>query len=98
MEVMQVLEAAMVILFGISWPLNIIKSVRSRTAKGKSLPFLVFILAGYICGVLSKIIGHSITYVFVFYVLNLVMVGIDFALYFRNRRLDVRAEKEALTP
>ena len=27
-------------------------------------------------------------YVLFFYVLNFVMVGIDFCLYFRNRRLD----------
>ena len=29
------LEALMVIAFGISWPMNIVKSVRARTAKGR---------------------------------------------------------------
>lgn len=84
------LEACMVVSFGISWPMNIIKSVRTRSAKGKSLPFLLFIFAGYICGIASKLISGNITYVFVFYVLNLLMVGTDIILYFRNRRLDAQ--------
>ena len=84
------LEACLVVSFGISWPRNIIKSVRTRSAKGKSLPFLLFIFAGYICGIASKLISGNITYVFVFYVLNLLMVGTDIILYFRNRRLDAQ--------
>ena len=84
------LEACMVVSFGISWPMNIIKSLRTRSAKGKSLCFLLFIFAGYICGIASKLISGNITYVFVFYVLNLLMVGTDILLYFRNRRLDAQ--------
>lgn len=84
------LEACMVVSFGISWPMNIIKSLRTRSAKGKSLPFLLFIFAGYICGIASKLLSGNITYVFAFYVLNLLMVGTDIVLYFRNRRLDAQ--------
>ena len=89
----EILEAAMVILFGVSWPTSIIKSYRARTAKGKSLLFLCFIFFGYVCGITAKVISGNITYVFAFYVLNLLMVGADIALYFRNRRLDAAAEK-----
>ena len=91
----QLFEAFMVIAFGISWPLDIVKSVRSKTAKGKSLIFMLFIFVGYIFGVLSKIISGNITYVFIFYVLNLVMVGADIVLYFRNRKLDDERDKNA---
>ena len=87
------LEACMVIAFGISWPMNIVRSLRSRTAKGKSLLFLVFILLGYVAGIASKLISGNITYVFFFYVLNLLMVSFDTVLYFRNRRLDGLAER-----
>jgi hypothetical protein len=82
----------MVIAFGISWPVNIIKSVKTRSAKGKSLAFLLFIFGGYICGIAAKLVAGSITYVFIFYVLNLLMVGTDILLYFRNRRLDAERE------
>ena len=90
------LEALMVIAFGISWPMNIVKSVRARTAKGKSFLFLIFIWIGYVAGIASKLISGNITYVFFFYVLNLLMVSADILLYFRNRRLDSRAEKETV--
>ena len=84
----EILEALMVIGFGISWPLNILKSIRSRTAKGKSLLFLCFILAGYICGILSKILAHRVNYVLVFYVINSLMVILDLGLFFRNKKID----------
>ena len=92
-ELPQILEALMVISFGISWPMSIMKSLRARSAKGKSLPFLLMIEFGYVCGIAGKIAGNNITYVFIFYVLNFCMVGTDILLYFRNRRLDKAAEK-----
>ncbi len=84
----ELLEAAMVICFGASWPMAIIKSWRSRTSKGKSIIFIFLIMLGYACGICSKLISGKITYVFIFYVLNLIMVSIDCGLYFRNKRLD----------
>ncbi len=85
----EILEATMIIFFGISWPMNIIKSIRTKTTKGKSLVFLIFIFMGYIAGVASKILSGNITYVFVFYVLNLIMVGADIVLYYFNHKRDV---------
>ncbi|NLO35138.1 MAG: hypothetical protein GX112_02140 [Clostridiaceae bacterium] len=95
------LEAVMVISFGVSWPLSIRKSWVSRTARGKSLIFMVLIFFGYISGILSKITalvidGKPITYVFAFYVLNAVMVAIDIVLYFRNKKLDAIAAGQEL--
>lgn len=85
----------MIISFGASWPLNVIKSYKAKTAKGKSLPFLLLIFFGYIAGIMSKFANQSYManisqkwYVLFFYVLNLLMVGIDIILYFRNRALD----------
>ncbi|MDR1931186.1 MAG: hypothetical protein LBQ57_00035 [Spirochaetales bacterium] len=82
------LEALMVISFGISWPANIIKSWRVRTTKGKSIIFLIFVEFGYVCGIFAKIVNWNITYVFLFYLFNFVMVGVDILLYFRNKKLD----------
>ncbi len=84
----QFFEAAMIICFGISWPLSVLKSWRSRTTKGKSLLFELFILLGYLSGIVGKIITQNITYVFIFYIINTVMVLVDLALYCRNSRLD----------
>lgn len=95
-EIMQELfESIMVICFGISWPLSIIKSYRSKTTKGKSIYFILFILMGYGFGIASKLLSGNITYVFTFYVLNFIMVFIDICLYYRNLRLD---KKKLLYP
>jgi len=85
----EIFEILMVVSFGASWPLNVLKSYNARTTKGKSLPFLVLIFFGYICGIISKLTAESFKwYVLFFYVLNLVMVGVDLLLYWRNYNLD----------
>ena len=86
------LEACMMVLFGCSWPLNILKSVRSRTARGRSVGFLILIQLGYLAGILSKVLSGHVTYVVVFYILNLCMVTADLCLVLRNRRRENRSE------
>lgn len=84
----QIFETMMLICFGCSWPISVVKSYRSRTAKGKSVMFTYAIILGYICGILSKIAGDNINYVLALYVINLVMVSVDVVLYYRNKRID----------
>ena len=89
MNAAEILEILMIVCFGVSWPMNLMKSYQARTTKGKSLPFLLMICIGYVCGITSKIIGGSYKwYVMFFYVLNLCMVLMDVAMYARNYRLD----------
>ena len=95
----EILEIVMVVSFGASWPLNVMKSYKARTAKGKSLSFLCLIFFGYIAGIASKLINDVYMatfsekwYVLFFYVLNLLMVGTDIVLYFRNKALDKKGE------
>lgn len=94
MELYELLEVCMIVAFGCSWPMNVIKSYRVRTAKGKSLAFLLLILGGYVCGITGKLLSPGFKwYVLFFYVLNFVMVSADLVLYIRNRRLDKLAEQ-----
>lgn len=89
-------EALTIFCFGLSWPISIRKSIVSRTAKGKSLFFEVFLLIGYAFGIARKIIQVScmnssgfIFYLsFFFYCLNFIEIFIDCCLYFRNTKLD----------
>lgn len=96
------LEALTIFCFGLSWPISIRKSIVSRTAKGKSLFFEIFLLIGYAFGIIRKIIqtnagssGFIFFLSFFFYVLNFIEISIDVALYFRNKKLDEEAEKAA---
>ena len=41
----ELLEIFMIVSFGCSWPLNVLKSYKARTTKGKSLAFLLLIYA-----------------------------------------------------
>lgn len=89
---MSIFEIGMLACFGAAWPMNIIKSWRSRTAAGRSVTFQWAILVGYICGITHKLV-YSNDIVLYLYILNFIMVSIDTYLYYRNRRLD--REREA---
>lgn len=83
----------MLVCFGISWPFNIAKSLRSRTAKGKSVAFELLIIAGYLCGLIGKLILGNLSYVVFFYIADILMVAADLVLTLRNRRLDRERDK-----
>lgn len=85
------LEAVMLICFGVSWPFSVIKSYKSRTTDGKSLIFLIMIFIGYIAGLVGKSIFNP-SYVLIVYSFNTLFVGTDLLLYFRNKRIE-KAEK-----
>ena len=98
----EILEIIMIVSFGASWPLNLMKSYKARTTKGKSLAFLCLILFGYVAGIASKFLNDAYMadfankwYVLVFYVLNFLMVFADLMMYVRNYRLDQAAKMEA---
>ncbi len=89
------LEIVMICLFGASWPMNVIKSYKARTAKGKSFMFMMFIFIGYVCGIAAKLTATEFKwYVLFFYFLNIFMVSLDIILYFRNRRIDKMNESD----
>ena len=94
----EILEIVMVLSFGASWPMNVMKSYKARTTKGKSLAFLCLIFFGYIAGITSKLLNLSSSsskwYVLVFYIINLMMVGTDLCIYYRNYLLDKKAQEE----
>lgn len=83
-----ILETVMLVCFGFSWPLNVIKAYRAKTAKGTSLPFILLIIAGYIAGIFAKLITGQINYVLIAYILNLAIVSLNVVVYFRNVSLD----------
>ena len=78
----QILEICMMISFGFSWPNNIRTTLKNKSAKGKSLAFLLLIDAGYLCGIFGKILsGNVVWYVLGMYILNFCMVTTDLCLY-----------------
>ena len=94
-------ETLMIICFGLSWPLSVYKSWKSRTSKGKPLQFEIFIWIGYIFGIAKnfiKFFNGSAGFIFFlawgFYFLNFIEITIDMILYFRNVKLDKLRDAE----
>lgn len=83
-----ILETVMLLCFGFSWPLNVMKAYKAKTAKGTSLPFIMLIIIGYIAGISAKLISGQINYVLIAYILNLAIVSLNVIVYFRNVSLD----------
>ena len=83
-----ILETVMLVCFGFSWPLNVMKAYKAKTAKGTSLPFILLIITGYIAGISAKLISGQINYVLIAYILNLAIVSLNVIVYFRNVSLD----------
>ena len=90
-----ILETVMLVCFGFSWPLNVIKAYKAGTAKGTSLPFILLIITGYIAGISAKLISGQINYVLIAYIVNLAIVSLNVAVYFRNVSLDQKRLRRA---
>lgn len=90
-----IFETVMLVCFGLSWPLNVIKAYKARTAKGTSLPFLLLIITGYIGGITAKLMSGNISYVLAVYLLNLAIVLINLGVYVRNASLDRKVQLSA---
>ncbi len=90
----ELLESTMLICFGLSWPMNLAKNIKAKSARNMSLQFILLIITGYIAGITAKIYTHRFNYVLAVYLLNLVIVSANVVVYFINRRYD-KQEKTA---
>ena len=88
-----IFETIMLVCFGLSWPINVIKAYKARTATATSLSFILLIFTGYIAGISAKIISGQMNYVFIVYLLNLAIVLLNIVVYFRNVALDKMQDK-----
>ena len=87
---MNYFEVIMLVCFGASWPMSLIKTVRAKNPAGKSLMFMYLVLLGYLSGSLHKYYNDW-NNVFWLYILNGLMVATDIVLtnYYlcKNRKL-----------
>ncbi len=89
----ELLESTMLVCFGLSWPMNLSKNIKAKSAKTMSLQFILLIIAGYIAGICAKFYNHKFNYVLVVYLLNLVVVSANLVVYFINLHYDRQAQK-----
>lgn len=82
---MSIFEISMLVCFGVSWPISIAKSIRTKVVAGKSPLFMWIVIAGYASGIIHKIL-YSSDWVILLYILNLLLVAVDLMLYWRYSR------------
>ena len=93
MAMSRVLEAAMLICFGLSGPINAHKAWKARTAKATSATFLALITMGYVFGIAAKLVSGNINWVLGVYAFNMAALIANDLIYLRNRRLDILASQ-----
>jgi len=74
-------ELLMLVCFGASWPVAVLKTYQTKSIKGKSFLFLFLILLGYVFGIFFKI-ATKIDFVIWLYIINGLLVLADMTLWF----------------
>ncbi|MBR6562957.1 MAG: hypothetical protein IKK70_03365 [Clostridia bacterium] len=91
----EILETLMLLCFGASWPISVVKNIRSKTAKSMSLQFILLIIVGYVAGITAKVVSGNVNYVLIAYLFNLLCVCTNLFVYFINKRYDAAELTEA---
>ena len=88
---MKIFEWIMLLCFGLSWPISVYKSLKTKSTQGKSAVFMLAIVIGYVSGIIGKIVNRDISYVLILYCVNLCVVCIDLALFFIHKHSEKHA-------
>ena len=86
-----VLEAIMLVCFGLSCPINALKAWRAGTAASTSWMFLALITFGYVAGIAAKFAGNDVNWVLAVYIINLLALGANWLVFARNKARDRHA-------
>ena len=102
-----VCEIVMLICFSIAWLVSLVKSWRSKSAKGKSILFLLLVFAAYTFGMIRKVLqykesqaaGTALDLLFYLawfsYGINLLLILADLVVWVRNLVYDKRGDSKA---
>lgn len=90
MTVVRLLEGAMLLCFGASWPFLITKTLRTRNVAGLSIVFLWLLVVGYASGVSMRLIelaalDKGLNPNLFLYAFNGLLVSFEILLYYRYR-------------
>ena len=77
-----ILKAIMLICFGISWPVSVMKALRTKMVIGKSPLFMSLVAIDSVSRISHKVL-YSRNYLVALYIFNLSMILSDLYLYSR---------------
>lgn len=73
-----IFEVAMLLCFGAAWPFSIYKMIKTKRSDGKSVPFLIILLMGYMAGIAFVFFGERNYVLFFICLISLWLAGIWF--------------------
>lgn len=81
-----IFELLFFVFIAFAWPISMIRMLRNKSTKGKSLLFSCIILLGYVFGIGHKIF-YDLDWVLIVYLLNAVLISADTVifLFIRNK-------------
>ena len=89
----EILELCMLIAFGFSWPLAIMRTYRAKRVDGKSPMFMIVVLVGYCCGITAHVVEGTKLWLCCVYLSDMLLVSTDLMLYFHYKRRSQQGEK-----
>lgn len=83
---MSIFELGFFVFIACAWPISIVRMIRKKSTKGKSVFFSSVIVLGYAFGIVHKCL-KDFDWVISVYILDFLLVAIDTAvfLYIRNK-------------
>ncbi|MDD4142218.1 MAG: hypothetical protein PHR20_05445 [Bacteroidales bacterium] len=84
-----IFEILMLACFACSWPVSIVKALRTKIVIGKSPIFMILIIIGYVFGIIHKLLNNCDVVIWL-WAFNGLLVSFDLILYFcyigKNKR------------
>ena len=85
-QISAILELAMLVAFGFSWPFAILRTYRAKRVDGKSPHFMMIVICGYFFCIAAHVIEGTKLWLCFVYLLDISLVSTDLALYFHYLR------------
>jgi len=80
----------MIFCWGVSWPVAVLKTLRTKNVDGVSIFFLWFVFWGYVSGICFKVSEYFgdgfLNPVIALYLFNFIFVGTELVLFYRYRQ------------
>lgn len=78
----EILELAMLVIFGSSWPFAIHRTFKAKRVDCKSPTFMVLVIIGYLSGIAAHLVDGTKLWLCWVYLLDILLVSTDLTLYF----------------
>ena len=92
---MSIFELGFFVFIACAWPISIVRMIKKKSTKGKSVFFSSVIVLGYAFGIVHKCL-YDFDWVISVYILDFVLVSVDTAVFIYTRNKYERKSENAV--